>query len=415
MFKPLSLYIGLRYTGAKRPNHFISFISLISTLGIMLGVVALITVLSVMNGFQKEVRERILGMASHATISGIDGKLNDWEEAIRLSRDHPNVVGQAPFVEAQTMLVNAQRVSGALIRGVVPEYENAVSEVGEKMVQGSIAQLREGSYNIVLGEELAFTLGVRVGDKVTLVTPQVRMTPIGAMPRLKRFTVSGLFRVGMGEYDRGVALVALKDAAKLLRFGEDVTGVRLKLDDLYLAPSVSRELGNQLPGLYRVSDWTYQHRNFFSALRTEKRMMALILFLIVAVAAFNIVSTLVMVVTDKQSDIAILRTLGFSPGGIMRVFVVQGAAIGVSGTLLGIAGGIALSLNLEQIVQRIERWFDINFLDPNIYYISALPSDLHWDDVGIISVSALLITLLATIYPAWRASRTQPAEALRYE
>lgn len=415
MFKPLSLYIGLRYTGAKRPNHFISFISLISTLGIMLGVVALITVLSVMNGFQKEVRERILGMASHATISGIDGKLNDWEEAIRLSRDHPNVVGQAPFVEAQTMLVNAQRVSGALIRGVVPEYENAVSEVGEKMVQGSIAQLREGSYNIVLGEELALTLGVRVGDKVTLVTPQVRMTPIGAMPRLKRFTVSGLFRVGMGEYDRGVALVALKDAAKLLRFGEDVTGVRLKLDDLYLAPSVSRELGNQLPGLYRVSDWTYQHRNFFSALRTEKRMMALILFLIVAVAAFNIVSTLVMVVTDKQSDIAILRTLGFSPGGIMRVFVVQGAAIGVSGTLLGIAGGIALSLNLEQIVQRIERWFDINFLDPNIYYISALPSDLHWDDVGIISVSALLITLLATIYPAWRASRTQPAEALRYE
>lgn len=415
MFKPLPLYIGLRYTGTKRPNHFISFISLISTVGIMLGVVALITVLSVMNGFQKEVRERILGMASHATVSGIDGQLADWEEAMRLSRKHPNVIGQAPFVEAQTMLINGQRVSGALIRGVIPEYENKVSEVGEKMSRGNIGQLREGSFNIVLGQELALTLGVAVGDKVTVVTPQVRITPVGAMPRLKRFTVSGIFKVGMGEYDRGVALVALKDAAKLLRLGDSVTGVRLKLDDLYLAPGVSRELSNQLPGLYRVSDWTYQHRNFFSALRTEKRMMALILFLIVAVAAFNIVSTLVMVVTDKQSDIAILRTLGFSPGSVMGVFIVQGAAIGITGTLLGIAGGIALSLNLEQIVQRIEKAFDINFLDPSIYYISALPSDLHWDDVGIISVSALLITLLATIYPAWRASRTQPAEALRYE
>ena len=375
----------------------------------------MITVLSVMNGFQKEVRERILGMASHATVSGLDGQLADWEAAMRLSREHPNVIGQAPFIEAQTMLISGQRVSGALIRGVLPDYEKRVSEVGEKMSRGRIEQLREGSFNIILGHELALVLGVGVGDKVTVVTPQVRMTPVGAMPRLKRFTVSGIFKVGMGEYDRGVALIALADAAKLLRLGDNVTGVRLKLDDLYLAPSVSRELGNQLPGLYRVSDWTYQHRNFFSALRTEKRMMALILFLIVAVAAFNIVSTLVMVVTDKQSDIAILRTLGFSPGGIMGVFIVQGAAIGVTGTLLGIAGGIALSLNLEQLVQRIERAFDINFLDPSIYYISALPSDLHWNDVGIISVSALLITLLATIYPAWRASRTQPAEALRYE
>jgi lipoprotein-releasing system permease protein len=415
MFKPLPLYIGLRYTGTKRPNHFISFISLISTLGIMLGVVALITVLSVMNGFQKEVRERILGMASHATISAIDGELTDWEEAMRLSREHPNVVGQAPFVEAQTMLINGQRVSGALVRGILPEYETKVSEVAGKMLRGDLEQLTEGSFHIVLGQELALTLGVGVGDKVTVVTPQVRMTPVGAMPRLKRFTVSGIFKVGMGEYDRGVALVALQDAAKLLRLGDSVTGVRLKLDDLYLAPHVSRELSNQLPGLYRVSDWTYQHRNFFSALRTEKRMMALILFLIVAVAAFNIVSTLVMVVTDKQSDIAILRTLGLSPGSIMGIFIVQGAAIGVTGTLLGISGGIALSLNLEWIVQRIERAFDINFLDPSIYYISALPSDLHWDDVGLISAGALLITLLATIYPAWRASRTQPAEALRYE
>ena len=415
MFKPLQLYIGLRYTKAKRRNHFISFISLISMLGIMLGVVALITVLSVMNGFHKEVRARILGMTSHATVSALDGQLEDWQEAMRLSSDHPNVIGQAPFVEAQTMLINGTRVSGAVLRGIMPELEPRVSDVGEHMIRGEMGQLAPGGFSIVLGRELALVLGVGVGDKVTVVTPQVRITPVGAMPRLKRFTVSGIFEVGMGEYDRGVALVHAEDAAKLLRLGDGVTGVRLKLDDLYLAPRVSRELASQLPGVYRVSDWTYQHRNFFSALRTEKRMMGLILFLIVAVAAFNIVSTLVMVVTDKQSDIAILRTLGASPGTVMGIFVVQGATIGVIGTLLGIIGGILLALNLEQIVQAIEQSFGISFLDPNIYYISALPSDLQWEDVGLVSITAFVITLLATIYPAWRASRTQPAEALRYE
>ena len=415
MFKPLQLYIGLRYTKAKRRNHFISFISLISMLGIMLGVVALITVLSVMNGFHKEVRARILGMTSHATVSALDGQLEDWQEAMRLSSDHPNVIGQAPFVEAQTMLINGTRVSGAVLRGIMPELEPRVSDVGEHMIRGEMGQLAPGGFSIVLGRELALVLGVGVGDKVTVVTPQVRITPVGAMPRLKRFTVSGIFEVGMGEYDRGVALVHAEDAAKLLRLGDGGTGVRLKLDDLYLAPRVSRELASQLPGVYRVSDWTYQHRNFFSALRTEKRMMGLILFLIVAVAAFNIVSTLVMVVTDKQSDIAILRTLGASPGTVMGIFVVQGATIGVIGTLLGIIGGILLALNLEQIVQAIEQSFGISFLDPNIYYISALPSDLQWEDVGLVSITAFVITLLATIYPAWRASRTQPAEALRYE
>jgi lipoprotein-releasing system permease protein len=415
MFRPLELYVGLRYTRAKRRNHFISFISLISMLGIMLGVVALITVLSVMNGFHKEVRERILGMASHASISAYDGKLQDWQQAMELSREHPRVIGQAPFVEAQTMLTNGGKVSGAMLRGVLPDLEPNVSDVGDNMVAGSLADLREGEFEIILGKELALVLGVGVGDKVTVVTPQIRVTPAGAMPRLKRFTVSGIFEVGMGEYDRGVAITHLRDAAVLLKLGENVTGVRLKLDDLFLAPRVSRELADMLPGVYRLSDWTLQHRNFFSALHTEKRMMSLILFLIVAVAAFNIVSTLVMVVTDKQSDIAILRTLGASPRSIMGIFMVQGATIGMIGTILGIVGGIALALNLEKIVAGIEELFNVTFLDPNVYYISKLPSDLQWSDVGTISISAFVITLVATLYPAWRAARTQPAEALRYE
>ncbi len=368
-----------------------------------------------MNGFHKEVRERILGMASHATISAFDNSLEDWEEAMSLSVNHPNVVGQAPYVEAKTMLTNGRKVSGALLRGVLPEQEPKVSDVGEHMKVGSLDLLTPGSYDIILGKELASLLGVVVGDKVTVVTPQIRVTPAGTMPRLKRFTVRGIFEVGMGEYDRGVALVHIKDAAKLLRLNDGVTGIRLKLDDLFLAPQVSRELARQMGGVYRVSDWTYQHRNFFSALRTEKRMMSLILFLIVAVAAFNIVSTLVMVVTDKQSDIAILRTLGASPGRIMGIFMVQGTAIGFIGTLLGVLGGIILSYNLERLVSGIEQLFDVEFLDPSIYYISALPSDLHWDDVSMIGCGAFLISLLATLYPAWQASRTQPAEALRYE
>ncbi len=415
MYRPLELFIGLRYTRAKRRNHFISFISTISTLGIMLGVVALITVLSVMNGFHKEVRERILGMASHASISTHDGTLKEWQEVMQLSADHPNVVGQAPYIEAQTMLTNGSRVSGAILRGILPSEEPRVSDVGEHLKIGHLDTLKPGKFEIVLGKELARSLGVNIGDKVTVVTPQLRITPAGTLPRLKRFTVKDIFEVGMGEYDRGVALVHMQDAAKLMKMGDGVTGVRLKLDDLYLARSVARELAKKLPGIYRVVDWTQQHSNFFRALQTEKRMMGLILFLIIAVAAFNIVSTLVMVVTDKQSDIAILRTMGFSPGSVMGVFMVQGATIGFIGTLLGIAGGIALSLNLEGIVSSIERALGIHFLDPSIYYISSLPSDLHWDDVGWISVSAFIITLIATLYPAWRASRVQPAEALRYE
>ena len=415
MFKPIELFVGLRYTRAKRRNHFISFISLISMLGITLGVMALIVVLSVMNGFHKEVRERILGMTAHATISAVEGGLRDWVEVQAMAGKNREVIGTAPYVEGQGMLINGRQVSGVLLRGILPKEEPRVSDVLQSIKRGSIDGLKPGKYGIILGSELAMALGVGVGDRVTLVTPQINVTPAGIMPRLKRFTVQGIFEVGMGDYDRGVALLEIHDAAKLMRLKEGVTGIRLKLRDLYQAPRVARELAAKMGGYYRVSDWTMQHRNFFAALRTEKRMMAIILSLIVAVAAFNIVSTLVMVVTDKQADIAILRTLGASPGSIMGIFVVQGATIGFIGTLLGMAGGLALADNVEAIVSRIERLFKIDFLDPNIYYISQLPSDPHLQDILTIGLAAFAMTLLATLYPAWRASRTQPAEALRYE
>ena len=415
MFAPYEVFVGLRYTRAKRRNHFISFISLTSMLGIALGVTALITVLSVMNGFEKELRERILGMASHATISALDGRLTDWREAMTRAREHREVIGAAPFVRSEVMLSQGGVVSGALLRGVLPERESEVSEVGAKMVAGSLDALRPGAFGIVLGTELARHLGVVPGDRVTVVTPEAATTPAGILPRLKRFTVTGLFEVGMYEYDRNLALVHLDDAGRLLRLDGAVSGVRLKLEDLFLAPRVVREVAGTLGGAFTVRDWTREHANFFRAVQTEKRVMFIILLLIVAVAAFNIVSTLVMTVNDKQADIAILQTLGSTPRSIMTVFIVQGALIGVIGTLLGLAGGISLALNVETLVPAIERLFGIRFLSPDIYYISDLPSDLHWEDVGRIAVMSLLLSLLATLYPAWRASRTQPAEALRYE
>ncbi|MBF0255098.1 MAG: lipoprotein-releasing ABC transporter permease subunit [Gammaproteobacteria bacterium] len=415
MFTPLPLFIGLRYTRSKRRNHFIDFISISSMLGVMLGVAALIIVLSVMNGFHKEVRERILGMASHAVILGADGKIADWRAGLQIAKDHPEVIGQAPFVEMKGMLINGDHVSGAEVRGILPEEEPKVSDVGAHMDEGSLEDLSDRSYNIILGKELAASLGVVVGDKVTLVAPEVMMTPTGSMPRMKRFTVSGIFRVDMGKYDSGVALVHMSDAARLLRLDDGVSGIRLKLKDMYKAPEVSVELARAQDGGFRVSDWTMQHRNFFSALRTEKRMMGLILFLIVAVAAFNIVSTLVMVVTDKRSDIAILRTLGMSPRQIMHIFVIQGATLGFAGTLIGVIIGVILALNLEAFIEGLEGLFGFKILDPAVYYISSMPSDLHWDDVWMIALSAFALTLLATLYPARRAAATQPAEALRYE
>jgi lipoprotein-releasing system permease protein len=414
MFRPFSLFVGLRYTRARRRNHFISFISLISMLGIMLGIVALIVVLSVMNGFHKEIQERILGMASHATLSDPSG-ISDWQGLVDEISQHPKVVGAAPFVEIQSMLMNAGRTQAALLRGILPAQEDAVSDLREDMVTGSVDSLTPGGFNIVLGRELAAVLGVGLGDKVTVVTPELNATPVGVMPRLKAFTVVGLFEVGMSDYDRGAGFMHMEDAARLMRLGDAAEGVRLKLTDMWDAPLIAREIQYSLDGLYRVSDWTQVHRNFFAALRTEKRMMSIILFLIVAVAAFNIVSTLVMVVTDKRADIAVLRTLGASPGRIMAIFMVQGTAIGVFGTLLGVIGGVLLGWNVESIVASIESLFDVHFLDPGIYYISVLPSDVRAGDVIRIATGAFLMTVLATLYPAWRAARTDPAEALRYE
>jgi lipoprotein-releasing system permease protein len=415
MFHPLSLFIGLRYTRAKRRNHFISFISLISMLGITLGLVALIVVLSVMNGFHKEIQARILGMASDATLSDPYGGMLGWRELLDRVRTQPQVVGAAPFVELQAMLANGSKVSGALLRGILPEDEDQVAELRKDMVAGSLDELRSGEFNIVLGQELALVLGVGVGDKVTVVTPQVSSTPAGMMPRLKRFNVTGIFSVGMQDYDRGAAFLGLDDAAKLMRLGDGVSGLRLKLTDQFQAPRLAREVAQALGGTYLVSDWTQQHRNFFAALATEKRMMTIILFLIVAVAAFNIVSTLVMVVTDKRSDIAVLRTLGASPGRIMGIFMVQGTTIGVVGTLLGVVGGVLLAFNVEPIVAWIEGLFGIHFLDPSIYYISRLPSDVHAADAIAVGIGAFCMSVVATLYPAWRAARTDPAEALRYE
>jgi lipoprotein-releasing system permease protein len=328
---------------------------------------------------------------------------------------HPEVVGAAPYVEIQSMLMNAGRTSAAILRGIVPDQEDAVSDLRKDMVVGSVDDLVPDSFNIILGTELAAVLGVGVGDKVTVVTPQVSATPVGVMPRLKAFNVVGLFEVGMADYDRGAGFMHMADAARLMRLGDNAEGVRIKLIDMFDAPLVAREIAYTLDGAYRVSDWTQAHRNFFAALRTEKRMMTIILFLIVAVAAFNIVSTLVMVVTDKRADIAVLRTLGASPGRIMAIFMVQGTTIGLAGTLLGVVGGVLLGWNVEPIVASIEQVFGVQFLDPSIYYISALPSDVRLSDVVRIGGGAFLMSVFATLYPAWRASRTDPAEALRYE
>ena len=415
MFHPLSLFVGLRYTRSRRRNHFISFISLISTLGIALGVVVLITVLSVMNGFHKEVRERILGMASHGDIQALDGRMRDWSEAIDIARRHPRVLGAAPYVEGQAMLSHRREVTGAVIRGIDPALEPEVVDVGEHMVIGRLDDLEAGSFRIILGRELADVLGVSIGDKVIVVVPQITVTVAGSLPRMKRFTVSGLFEVGMGEYDRGVALIHLDDAALLQRLGDAVTGVRIRIDDVWQARQVGYELAETLQGRYRVLNWTDYHRNFFAALKMEKRMMGLLLFFIVVIAAFNIVSTLVMMVVDKQSDIAILKTFGATPGQVMRIFIVQGATLGAIGTLVGVIAGLALALNIEAAVGAVEQAFGIRFIDPSIYYIAKLPSDVQAGDVLMVGLGSFLLSLLMTLAPAWRAYRTQPADALRYE
>ena len=415
MFKPLILYIGLRYTRAKRRTQFISFITLISVFGIALGVVALITVLSVMNGFEAELRERILGMTSHTTITGLDDGLEDWRALEQKISNFPHVEGAAPFVRGQAMINADRRVSGTLLRGIEPEIEPQVSEVADKMLSGKLNQLEAGKFRIILGGELANYLGVIPGDKITLISPQINSTPAGILPRLRRFTVVGIFQVGMYEYDRNMALIHISDAAKLFQLGDSVSGLRLKLDDLFNAPQITRDMANQLFDQYRVSDWTKAHSNFYKAIQTEKKVMFIILFLIVAVAAFNIISTLVMVVTDKHGDIAILKTQGLSGPSIMGIFIILGTIIGLIGTILGTLGGVALALNVETIVPAIERFFGVQFLAADVYSISKLPSKLIWSDVYTVAAIAFLLSLLATLYPAWQASKVNPAEVLRYE
>jgi lipoprotein-releasing system permease protein len=415
MFKPLTVFIGLRYTRAKRRTRFISFITFTSVLGIALGVTALITVLSVMNGFEAELRERILGMTSHASITGYDHALQDWKALEPSLEKEKRVLGWAPYVEGQAMINSDQRVSGTMIRGIQPDYEPRVSEVASKLVIGSVKELKPGEFGIVLGNELSEYLGVIPGDKVTVITPQITSTPAGILPRLKRFTVVGVFHVGMFEYDRNLALINIDDASRLFSMEGSVTGLRLKLEDIFNARKLVKELGPKLNGDYLISDWTQAHSNFFKAIQTEKRVMFIILLLIVAVAAFNIVSTLVMVVTDKKADIAILRTQGMPPLTVMGIFIVLGTIIGLSGTLLGAVGGVLLALNVETVVPAIEKLFGVQFLAADVYYISELPSKLEWADVARISIVAFLLSIAATIYPAWQASKIKPAEELRYE
>ena len=420
-FSGFELFIGLRYTRAKRKNHFISFISLTSMVGIALGVAALIVVLSVMNGFQKELRTRILGVASHLEITGSNNQLSDWQQVATYSAKQPHVLASAPYIMAQGMLSYDQGVQGAIIRGVLPVAEDKVADLGRNMKVGQLADLSAGEFGIILGADLAYNLGAQVGDKVVVMAPQGQFTPAGVVPRLKQFTVVGLFQVGMYEYDAGLALIHMEDAAKLYRMGDSVSGVRLKLDDLFGAPDIAAIMAAQLnvnasaTGQYYVSDWTRQHANFFKAVQMEKRVMFIILTLIVAVAAFNIVSTLVMAVTDKRADIAIMRTLGASPASIMSIFIIQGALIGVIGTALGAVFGIVVALNISTIIPFIEGLFHVQFLSKEVYAISDLPSDLIWSDVIVIVMMSFLLSLIATLYPSWRASKINPAEALRYE
>lgn len=408
-------FIGSRYLRSGHRNRFISFISVISMLGLALGVAVLIVVLSVMNGFQQELRQRILSMTSHATIEGPDGDLQNWRSAREIALANRAVAAAAPYVEDQAMLVNGNRVSGALIRGVLPEEEARVSSIGEHLRAGNLADLRSGQYNVVLGYALAEELGLEVGEQVVVVVAKGNTTPIGVVPRMRRFRVSGILDAGMYEFDRGLAVVAMADASRLYRLGEDVTGVRLSFHDLFQAPSLVRDVALAVGDGYYVSDWTRKHANFFRSIELTKSIMFMILVLVVAVAAFNIISTLVMIVKEKQSDIAILRTLGAGRRNILGIFMVQGAVIGLLGTLAGVGLGILLSNNLEALVHGLEHVVGTQFLDAKVYFMSDLPAAVQAGDVWRIAGTAFALCCLSTLYPAWRAALTQPAEALRHE
>ncbi len=416
MFKPLALYIGLRYTRAKRRDQFISFISLISMIGIALGVTILITVLSVMNGFDYEIRNHLFNLANQVTITRQDGRMNDWQQLAKKIEQQPQVVAVAPFVNAQGMLVRSGGTAPVMVSGILPDQESKVSTLSSRLEQGSFDSLQPGTFNIVIGEGLADSLGVSIGDKVIMYTPQLSSSPLGIYPRLKQFTISAVFHVDENPtMNTGLAFINLRDAQVLYQLDDAIIGLRLKVSDLYAAPAVARELQDMLPVDFVVTNWTQEYGTFFKAMRMEKTMIFLLLVFIIAVAAFNLVSSLVMAVNDKQADIAILRTFGATPRTIMATFMVQGVLLGLVGTFLGFVGGVVLAWNVGSVVNFIQKIFHVEFISSAIYFINYLPSRLEWSDVWHVCAIALGLSLLATIYPAWQASRTQPAEALRYE
>lgn len=414
MFKPLSAFIGIRYVRAKRRNHFISFISLLSMMGIGLGVAVLITVLSVMNGFDKELKTRILGMMPHVMVLGQEGEIKGWEPMVEALSQNPSITEVTPFVETQGMLSTPGVTRFVSVTGIDPAIQNTHEYLSSHMISGALTDLTPGTFGIVLGSALASGLYVVPGDTVTLAIPEASLTPAGLIPRFKRFTVVGVFEVEY-DYDGAFAYINMQDAQKLLRYTDGVTGINIKLDDIYASPTFARQINEQFNNQYRVFDWTVLNGTFFEAVKLEKTMMFIILMLIVAIAAFNILSMLVMVVTDKQADIAILRTMGAKPSTVMRIFMVQGSLIGIVGTTIGLVGGVLLALNVTQLVKWLESAMQTRFLSSDVYYISFMPSDLQVKDVVIIALISLGMSFLATFYPSWRASKIQPAEALRYE
>jgi lipoprotein-releasing system permease protein len=415
---PYEWKIGVRYLRSAHRSGFVSFVASMSVLGLALGVAVLVVVLSVLNGFEHELRSRMLSVTSHATISGLDGGLPDWRARQAAAAREPGVRAAVPYVESRGLLANGQRVAGAMVRGVLPEAEMKAAGLGARMTAGSLADLESGKYRVILGSALAAELGAKVGDSVVLITPEGSATPAGFAPRMKRFTVSGLFESGMYEYDRGLALTHLDDAALVYRLGDRITGLRLALDDPFLAPllvrTVARAIGAQ-GETFIVSDWTREHANFFRSIELTKSMMFFILLILVVVAAINLVATLVMIVKEKQTDIAILRTIGAAPVNVLRMFLVQGALIGLVGTVAGALLGWLLAVNFESVVHGIERAFSVQFLDAAVYSMSDLPTEVQLGDVLQVSLVTLLLAAVATIYPAWRAARTLPAEALRHD
>lgn len=413
MFTPLELFIGQRYTHSRRRNRFISFISFASMLGIMLGVMVLITVLSIMNGFEKELRDKILGVVAHVTVSGTNGQLADWPVQLDKLKAEKHVVGAAPYVQKQVMLTNGNLMRGVILQGIDPALQDKVSDVNFKMIDGSFSNLKPHEYGIVLGVEVAAGLGVMPGDKVTVIVPQVQVTPAGVIPRIRRFTVVGVYEIGHPEYDGMSGFIELSDASRLFRLGDDVGGIRLKLDDMFAAQSVGQDLKTK--GYGTVTDWSEEHGSLFRAVKTERIVMTLILFLVVCVALFNLVASLMMAVNDKEADIAILRTFGMSGQRIMRIFMIQGSIIGIFGTVVGLGLGVLLSLNISSVMGWLEATFGFKVFSADLFYISEIPSDLRWENVIWITLAALIASVLATVYPAKRASQIQPAESLRYE